>query len=414
MRDLHIRVSLENVKNAPQTLVRLIGKRCVRADREIGVPIIQEASHRARCSLMKKLFCIVALGLLFKVPHVSALTFNLTYDSSVTSQTNAADIEAGVAAAAQTFEDLYTNVATINISVYWGATGPFAGGTVSLGQSMFNLIQPPPPFGYSDVVAALTAARASDADTNSVASLPATDPTGGEWWLPYPEARVLGFVDPDDPTEDGEITFATDVSFAFDPNNRAVAGKYDFIAVAQHEISEVMGRCTLNLDGNFVPYDLFRFTNNDVRCLDPNATNVYFSVDNGATALKFFYTNVNFGDIQDWVSGTTPDAFDAFSRSGRLNPLSTADITAMDVLGYNGAPLLAPRLVATNSGNGNFRLSFYNSPGVRFTVLASTNLTTRLANWTVLGTATEGPAGQFTFTDTTATNQNRFYIVRSP
>src|SRR5207248_2414981 len=119
---------------------------------------------------------------------------------------------------------------------------------------------------------------------------------------------------------DGEIGFSTNVSFTFDPNNRSVPGKFDFIGVAQHELTEVMGRCTFDLTTHYVPYDLFRFTNSGVRSLDVNSTtNAYFSIDNGLTALKTFYSNRFVGDVQDWKSSGVPDSFDALSSSGHIN-----------------------------------------------------------------------------------------------
>ena len=166
-------------------------------------------------------------------------------------------------------------------------------------------------------------------------------------------------------------------------------------------------------DFAYVPYDLFRFTNSGVRSLTiASTTNAYFSLDDGATALRLFYTNHLAGDIQDWKTTNTPDSFDAFVTSGHINPISTVDITAMDVLGYNGLSLDPPHLYVTKVNN-DVQLRFVNSPGVTFTILATTNLATKETNWTALGTATEGPAGQFTFTDTTATNGFRFYSVRS-
>jgi hypothetical protein len=33
------------------------------------------------------------------------------------------------------------------------------------------------------------------------------------------------------------VTIGAGYSFTFDPNNRAVPGKYDFIGIAEHEIS---------------------------------------------------------------------------------------------------------------------------------------------------------------------------------
>jgi len=350
---------------------------------------------------MKKLFWLVFVCLFFHVQFASALTFNITYDASVTSATNAAQIEAGFAAAVQPFHDLYTNVATINLTIYWGATGPFADG-ISLGRSQFSLISST----YSAITNALRTHRASAADSNSVASLPAVDPTGGVSWLVnLAEARVLGLYPTNNSSEDGAIGFNSDVNYTFDPNNRTVPGRFDFIGVAQHELTEVLGRCSYDLTTHFVPYDLFRFTNNGVRALSlDSTTNAYFSIDNGATSLKLFYTNFNAGDIQDWKSSGVPDSFDAFSSSNHLNPMSTVDFISMDVLGYNGPKSLpSSHVYATNLANGNFQLRFVSSPGVGFTVLAGTNLTQPLASWFALGAPTESPSGQFQFTDTTKT-----------
>ena len=50
---------------------------------------------------------------------------------------------------------------------------------------------------------------------------------------------------PNDLSNDGTFTFGGGFSYTYDPNNRAVAGKFDFIGVAMHEISEIMGRIGL-------------------------------------------------------------------------------------------------------------------------------------------------------------------------
>ena len=64
---------------------------------------------------------------------------------------------------------------------------------------------------------------------------------------------------------------------------------------------------------------------------------------------------------------------------------------------------------------GAFQFSFTNTPGAVFTALASTNLSLRSTNWTVLGSVTEVSDGQFQFTDSQATNhKQQFYRVRSP
>jgi hypothetical protein len=65
--------------------------------------------------------------------------------------------------------------------------------------------------------------------------------------------------------------------------------------------------------------------------------------------------------------------------------------------------------------SGAFQLSFSNTPGATFSVLATTNLALSLTGWTVLGGVTEAPPGHFQFSDPQATNgPHRFYRVRSP
>jgi len=231
----------------------------------------------------------------------------------------------------------------------------------------------------------------------------------------YANAKVLGLRSATDPATDGSIGFSTNVTYTFDPNNRIVAGQYDLIGVAEHEISEVLGRATFRLTNDFLPYDLFRFTNGADRSFDPTATNAYFSVDDGATALRFFYTNASLGDIQDWKSTANPDAFDAFLPAGHLLPFSAVDILTLDVIGYNGPGLPpAPRLAGTRMANGDFVLKFVNTPGTGFTVLTTTNLALPRTNWTVLGSAIENPPGLYQFTNSPPASIERFYDVRSP
>ena len=362
------------------------------------------------CAVTKWLF-LAGLIFLGNAISVSAMTINVTYDSSVTSLTNAAQVEAAVASAVQTFQDLFTNAITVNITVAFSSS-------VGLGQSSTPETGNPV---YDDLVNALSASSTTAADSNSVASLPGSDPTGdGPWWIPTAEAKALGsiggfvYVGPNDPTSDGQVTFASTVSYTLDPTNRAVLNKWDFIGVVEHEISEVLGRSySLNVGGGgYIPYDLFRYTGNGVQSLNANDSGVYFSINDGLTSLKSFNPN-NGGDVQDWASGGTPDSFDAFLASGQKAILSSADLTALDILGYN-LNFHPPQVKGIRLGNGNFQISFTNAPGLGFEVLASANIALSATNWTVLGTPTEGPVGHYQFTDSAPANQQRFYRVSLP
>ena len=364
-----------------------------------------------RIALLKRLIQFLVL---LSATAAQALTFNITYDASVTGSTNSTQIQAAFGAATQIIQNLYTNSSTVNITVYWGPSGPFVGG-VGLGVSSTSFFG---PFAYSTLTNALRSQSNTSSDSSALASLPASDPIAANAWrIPRAEIKALGLASSigttaNDTTQDGAIGFATNVNYTFDPTNRAVAGKYDFISVALHEISEVMGRVYFDLSTRYVPYDLFRFTNNGARCFDPNATNVYFSVDNGATSLRAFYTNQSLGDIQDWKSSGALDSFDAFISSGKKGALSYADLLSLDVIGYK-LSYLPPQLSGTKSIGSSYTLTFTNTPGTTYTVLATTNLALASTNWITLGTCTDSVPGNFQFTDTQAgTNKLRFYQLR--
>jgi len=64
---------------------------------------------------------------------------------------------------------------------------------------------------------------------------------------------------------------------------------------------------------------------------------------------------------------------------------------------------------------GVFQFAFTNTPGLRFSALATTNLSLPLTQWTSLGGVTEVSPGQFRFADPEATNTaGRFYGVSLP
>ena len=76
---------------------------------------------------------------------------------------------------------------------------------------------------------------------------------------------------------------------------------------------------------------------------------------------------------------------------------------------------MAPTLVNAHMlGNGSFQFAFTNVPGASFSVWSTTNVSLPLSNWTSLGSAVEGPPGQYLFTDNAPTNSPRYYSVRFP
>jgi len=68
----------------------------------------------------------------------------------------------------------------------------------------------------------------------------------------------------------------------------------------------------------------------------------------------------------------------------------------------------------TITGNGAIRFTFTSNPGLTFSILSSTDASAPISNWAVAGTSVEGPAGVYTFTQSTAGASQKFYRVRFP
>ncbi len=347
------------------------------------MPTIRDISAPVK-SLFQRAVFILLLVLLSAVSG-SAITFNNTWDPSINRYLPAADVpkfQAAVIYAEQQFQNVFTDAITINITIM------VSRGTRTLGASLATFI----PTSYSAVKAALTAGAVSAADFSSVASLPVNDPAGpGGWSLPSAEAKALGLLAANDPGSDGTIYFGGGNPYTYDPANRKVAGEYDFIGIAIHEISEVMGRNS-NIDSvpvGAAPFDLFRYTAKGVPSMDPNAVNVYFSADGGATNLHYFNSDPS-GDIMDWA-GPAPDSFNAFGPTNEEDDLTPWDITAMDVIGYTPASFTISTSAIPSAGgsiSGGGRIA----AGTTVTLTAAPTTGYTFVNWTEGGAQVSGSA----------------------
>jgi hypothetical protein len=370
-------------------------------------------THRGMTVFLPVL-CVLAI--FFSCFQASALVINPTYDITVQTNANATQIEADVGIAITNIETLFTNPITLNIGVYCGTNGannPFNSADIQLSESYASSVGQT-GFGYVQLTNAFWAARKTAAQISAYASLPLADPTlGTNWYVPQCEAKALNvLISPNAPGNDGAIGFSTDpgIVFDFNPTNRAVSGEYDFIACAEHELTEVMGRTTYDMDdsGYYIPFDLFRFTTNGIRSITAEDLDVYFSVNDGATDLEDYNEPYNGGDLQDWESPSTPqNSFDAFAFPGNENYLSYADLIVMNILGYD-LSYKAPVQAAQQLNAKTMQITFTNQTGMAFSILMATNPST---SWTTLGTPAETSIRQYQFTDTHATNSARYYDV---
>ncbi|HKE21628.1 MAG TPA: NF038122 family metalloprotease [Bryobacteraceae bacterium] len=291
---------------------------------------------------MRIFACFAIFAILTCLPAQAGLTIVPTYDTAsfIAAGYNVATVENAFQYVINEYEAEYTNNVTVNINVQASTSTSVLGGSNS---ALLGFL------GYSQTRAALQADSAANPSNTALAealapggSLPAADPTGGgEFVINKSEAKALGLF-ANDTASDGTFTFGKQ-SYTFDPNNRQAAGEFDFIGVAEHEVSEIMGRIPiLGFTGfNGLPAydinDLYRFTAAGTHSLSPNNTGVYFSLNNGTTNLQGFNGPNDGGDVDDY-NGTNPtDPYNAFTGSHQGHALNSVDVANMEALGWNPA-----------------------------------------------------------------------------
>lgn len=289
--------------------------------------IVSRSSDQGSGGIGKVIALAAVIGLAAGVPEAHALSFNVTYDSSVSSAP--AGFTTAFADAISFYQNTFSNPITVNLNVGWGEVNGNTIGSGSLAESDTYAVG----YGYSTVRNALV-------NNGSPGYLPASDPTGGRTiTVTTADAKALNLNTFSGPNaSDGAVGFNSNYQWTFNPNQRAVPNEYDFIGVAEHEISEVLGRqsaldptCT---GGSACPesvQDLFRYTSPGQ--LDLVGGNAYFSIDGGKTKINTFNGNLSAGDLGDWVGNTT-DAYNYAISSGTEYPVTAGDVTLMRTLGY--------------------------------------------------------------------------------
>ena len=206
-------------------------------------------------------------------------------------------------------------------------------------------------------------ASGDSAQLAAASTLPSTNPTNSNTFtIADAEAKALGLpLAAGAPIVDGYVGFdASSSIWSFSPTATPAQSQYYFIGVAEHEISEVLGRYSNIGTGAYSLMDLFRYSASGQRDLTANSrhdtSSPYFSIDSGKTNLGYWNNTARSGDLGDWsVPGPAPNGNDAFNYAGspgNINALSPSDLTLMNVLGYDLAPqcFMAGTLIRTPEG----------------------------------------------------------------
>lgn len=299
-------------------------------------------SHRRARQLA---LCATALGLAAIAAPSHALTIIPRFDTSITSLSNAAAVQAAFNAVARDYSMSFSNPVTVNVNVSWGSVAGQALPSTAVGASVNNLYG---YFSYDQIRSDLFAASASNPSDTSLAtaikSLPATAPAGPtRYVVPSAEAKALGLIPANQSSADASIGFAGAASgYDFDPSNGVTANTYDFSAVAAHEMAEVLGRISgisSAAPAWRTPYDLFRYNAPGAISYGFNDP-AYFSINRGVTRLKDFNNSTQGGDRGDWLTlSSVLDVSNAFISKGQAYNLTAVDLTSLDVLGWGGSNL---------------------------------------------------------------------------
>lgn len=342
---------------------------------------------------LTKLLCTLAVCAL--AGSVDGLTIVPTFDTSITSDPNAAAMEAAINAAISVFETNYTDNLTVSIKF---VSDP----TVDLGQSQTWGNEYP----YAGFIAALQSRASSVNDSNALSKLTnsAVDPilNGTTVYLNLGHARLLGL-----DTQTGPDGFDSTISLNTTIMNFSRSSindtNYDMQMVAEHEMDEVLGTSSSLPDAtNIAAADLFRYDASLDRTFTTNGDNAYFSVD--GTNLWARYNMDPTGDYGDWwsanldywaPSGITPHAQvqDAYAGPGSFCDLGTNEFTVLDVLGYTlgkaAAAPSGPLLSIANSGAGQVTVSWSNTSLI-YSLEETTDLSSGL--WLPSATGAANPA----------------------
>ena len=246
----------------------------------------------------------------------TGLTINVTFDASVTSATNASQIEAGVNAEVAVLQALIATPLTLNLAVGWGEVG---------GASLNGALGAASPV-------TLVSAQTSDVQPAYLGrALQPREfyfPTGGFHQIQMSDAQKIALNIAANVPLSGSVGFDNTVSWDFGSGSTIAQDAFDFSGVFAGAVTKLLGRTPSSPD-------LFRY---DAPNVFASGDAGYFSVDDGYTIGPRYVS----ATTDDWAQGSSgPDAFTNARENvhapltGIRLPITQVDLQTLRAIGLN-------------------------------------------------------------------------------
>jgi internalin A len=277
--------------------------------------------------------CLLAGGLALGPFAQAGLVITPTFDGSITNDPNAATIISTINDTIRLYETRFGDPIQVRIK--------FEKMTTGLGHSQWWFISIP----YSQYRSALVADARTTNDAIALAHLPAgsINPVTPSSNVSVKSANLRAIGLPGTSGLPGGYDGVIGLNLSLMNVSRSTIDpfKFDLVAVAAHEIDEVLGLASALPSPSFnspLPEDLFRFDSSGRRSFTTSGDDAYFSIDGGETFLARF-NQTSGGDYGDWwsIGLHEPQVQDAFLARGATPDLET-ELTALDVIGYDLLP----------------------------------------------------------------------------
>lgn len=261
------------------------------------------------------------------------LVINPTFDSSITGNANAVQIEATINQMCAMYNAKFTDNITVNITYHNTTSGLGSNNPATITET------------YTDFRNALAADSSTADDATALAHLGAgaTNPVTGTSTvvLTRPNARALGFSTPSG--SDDTVNLNCSICNLTHGVN-ANPNFYDLYAVACHETDECLGTpCGLDLTNTAWAADMFRYNGSGARTFTTNtSTHAFFSLDGTTNIVEYNQFQWGGGDHGDWVHHATPQVQDWSGSPGVTVDMGPSEFRLLDGIGYNFAPAPEP------------------------------------------------------------------------